>query len=283
MWTFRSLNDLDRTEGTVTLVDAGHNLHLKDVKNSDVVLVPQPSNDPNDPLNWPVWKKVAAFSAVVWFSALDGWLTSGPSSAIPILVKEFHEDLNSITTGVVSWCILTLGLGVCPLFCRTYSKNFFWVPLGCYFGRRPCFIVSSGLFFGTILWSGGASSYGSLVASRVLNAFAGSASEGLCAAVVADLFFLHERGRWMSVYIFFLVNGTTFGTIVSGFIVTNLGWRWLFWVRSFDKVLIRLLQFWLELGFWDLYSCSQRHYIFEIMDKHRQRPVRSKVNKKRKM
>lgn len=26
-------------------------------KDSDVVLVPQPSNSPNDPLNWPLWKK----------------------------------------------------------------------------------------------------------------------------------------------------------------------------------------------------------------------------------
>ena len=26
-------------------------------KNSHIVLVPQPSDDPNDPLNWPSWKK----------------------------------------------------------------------------------------------------------------------------------------------------------------------------------------------------------------------------------
>ncbi len=26
-------------------------------KNEHIVLVPQPSDDPNDPLNWPQWKK----------------------------------------------------------------------------------------------------------------------------------------------------------------------------------------------------------------------------------
>lgn len=26
-------------------------------RNSDIVLVPQPSKSPNDPLNWPLWKK----------------------------------------------------------------------------------------------------------------------------------------------------------------------------------------------------------------------------------
>jgi hypothetical protein len=25
--------------------------------NSDVILVPQPSDDPNDPLNWPLWQR----------------------------------------------------------------------------------------------------------------------------------------------------------------------------------------------------------------------------------
>ena len=82
------------------------------MRNTDVVLIPQPSDDVNDPLNWPFWKKLAAFTTIVWFAALDGWLTAGPSSAIPILVKEFQRDLNSITTGVISWCILVLGLGV---------------------------------------------------------------------------------------------------------------------------------------------------------------------------
>lgn len=26
-------------------------------KNAHIILVPQPSDDPNDPLNWPQWKK----------------------------------------------------------------------------------------------------------------------------------------------------------------------------------------------------------------------------------
>jgi hypothetical protein len=26
-------------------------------RNAHVVLVPQPSNDPNDPLNWPLWQR----------------------------------------------------------------------------------------------------------------------------------------------------------------------------------------------------------------------------------
>lgn len=38
--------------GTVTLVDINHILATKHANHGDIVLVPTPSNDPNDPLNW---------------------------------------------------------------------------------------------------------------------------------------------------------------------------------------------------------------------------------------
>ena len=38
------------------LVELGQMKHAKG-RNLHIVLVPQPSDDPNDPLNWPAWKK----------------------------------------------------------------------------------------------------------------------------------------------------------------------------------------------------------------------------------
>ena len=40
-------------------------------KNSDLILAPQPSEDPNDPLNWPKWQKdlqlaILGFGATVF-------------------------------------------------------------------------------------------------------------------------------------------------------------------------------------------------------------------------
>ena len=37
----------------------GHRFTLKRAsgKDTDVILIPQPSNDPNDPLNWPLWQR----------------------------------------------------------------------------------------------------------------------------------------------------------------------------------------------------------------------------------
>jgi hypothetical protein len=52
---------LEHVPGTALLTDIqGSNklpLRHDKGKDSDVLLVPQPSSSPNDPLNWPLWKK----------------------------------------------------------------------------------------------------------------------------------------------------------------------------------------------------------------------------------
>ena len=63
-----AMNHIDDSvvPGTVHLVDLKHALHTKHGKGSyqDVVLVPTPSNDPDDPLNWTPRRKT--LSATCW-------------------------------------------------------------------------------------------------------------------------------------------------------------------------------------------------------------------------
>jgi MFS family permease len=75
-------------------------------------------------------------------------------------------------------------------------------------------------------------SYHGFVAARVIAGFAGASCEGLTVAISADLFFVHERGWWMGLYVISLCAGPSLGSIWSGFIIENLGWRWHFWVGS---------------------------------------------------
>lgn len=109
-------------------------------------------------------------------------------------------------------------------------QNFFWVPTARYFGRRPVFVFTSVLFFATLPWAATTHNWNSLLASRIIMAFAGSATEALPAAIVSDLFFLHERGFWMGAYSLFLSVGAAIGAIISGFIISGVGYRWVFWV-----------------------------------------------------
>jgi hypothetical protein len=57
-----SHSEIDAVPGTVHLVDLEHVLHTRHAKSGtgDIVLVPTPSNDPDDPLNWTPRRKLIA-------------------------------------------------------------------------------------------------------------------------------------------------------------------------------------------------------------------------------
>jgi hypothetical protein len=44
--------------GTVQLVDIDHTLNVRHAGNGDVILVPAPTDDPEDPLNWSPRRKL---------------------------------------------------------------------------------------------------------------------------------------------------------------------------------------------------------------------------------
>lgn len=52
-------------------------------KDSDIVLVPQPSNSPNDPLNWPLWKKdLMLFFICIDTAVVGAWVSTAPMKSM---------------------------------------------------------------------------------------------------------------------------------------------------------------------------------------------------------
>jgi len=94
-------------------IDA-HTHRYKEKLNSDIVLVPQPTDDVNDPLNWPHWKKALAFGTTGMFTFLVVWILGGIGAAMVLLMNEFGTDLDKTVHGVISWAVLTIGLAVSP-------------------------------------------------------------------------------------------------------------------------------------------------------------------------
>lgn len=207
-----TLHELDTTEGTVQL-------RKSDTGTSSLVLVPRPSvNDPNDPLRWPTWKKHVAFFSVCAFTFLTNYGIGGLAPAFYILSLEFGKTMAE-TSDLLIWPILVLGV-----------FNFFWVPVANYFGKRPVFVLASGLLCICYIWGAVSTSFSSLLWSNIIAAFAGSSTEALGASIVNDLYFLHERGAKMGVYMNFISGGNTVGPLICGFIVTSLSWRWHKWI-----------------------------------------------------
>ena len=58
--------DESSVPGTVHLVDLGHSLQTRHAKaQKDIVLVPTPSADPDDPLNWAPGRKYRALACAL--------------------------------------------------------------------------------------------------------------------------------------------------------------------------------------------------------------------------
>jgi len=81
---------------------------------ADIILIPAPSNDVNDPLNWPKWKKIVAFLTICFYSWVAGWAIGGVTIGIPSIMQDFNVDLNTAINGVISWLVFALGIGVNP-------------------------------------------------------------------------------------------------------------------------------------------------------------------------
>ena len=133
------------------------------------VLVPQPSKNPEDPLNWSpvslgssytlqalihqeciikVWK-AAALSASLLVGFTQGMGPLSVSAQIPAYIEQFNSTEEAVLnfSGIA---LLILGF-----------SNFLWVPLATCWGRRPVALLSCMISLGSCVWRATATSYNS--------------------------------------------------------------------------------------------------------------------------
>jgi hypothetical protein len=92
--------------GTEVMADVGSHHFVKGAHRQ--VLVPQPSDDPNDPLNWSLSWKLACITSASMVTFTQGFGPLALSPMFPALMKAFDTDLAGAVkfTGL---CILVLG------------------------------------------------------------------------------------------------------------------------------------------------------------------------------
>ncbi|RFN48880.1 hypothetical protein FIE12Z_6935 [Fusarium flagelliforme] len=74
-------------------------------------------------------------------------------------------------------------------------------------------------------------SYGVLMGFRMVHGFGSSVCEALPAQAVADVFFLHERGKALGWYTFALATGTLSATAASYMLSSGLSYNLFFWIE----------------------------------------------------
>ncbi|KAH3904389.1 hypothetical protein HBH56_235380 [Parastagonospora nodorum] len=204
--------------GTEVMADVGSHHFVKGAHRE--VLVPQPSDDPNDPLNWSNMRKLGCITSAAVVTFTQGFGPLALSPMFPAYIKDFKTDLAGAVqfTGV---CILVLGF-----------SNFIWAPISSSFGRRPVFLVSQLINFGSSIWRARANTYGSFMGACVLNGIGAGPAETTMPEVIADIFFLHDRGKWNTLYWVVYMGSLMVGPIISGAMTETVGWRNFWWFNT---------------------------------------------------
>ncbi len=178
--------DRDIIPGTEVVFQSGGSTKES---SGNLILVPQPLANLDDPLNWsPLWKTTVIFNQVVFvFVSIMTPLAIAPMT--PVFMHEFNKTIPQVNLlfGVAA---ITLGYA-----------NFIIVPAANVFGRRPVVIICGLICVLANVWQGLVTSFGSFVGARVISGLGAAANESIMPMVVADVLFLHQRGRSMALYL----------------------------------------------------------------------------------
>ncbi|TQN69422.1 putative MFS-type transporter [Colletotrichum shisoi] len=218
------------------------NVRLRHPETNEIILIPAPSTDPNDPLNWPQWHKYYMAGLICTAMMMCNFLAAGPSIALLKAALEFFPAAATDND------VLTLAVAQTAYFFTTTALlqgvgNFFWVPMANKFGRRPVYIASYSIYFACTIWLIFDHTYGGFLAGRILMGFGAGAAETIAPISIADVFYLHERGTIMALYTAFLSAGVGFGLVISGLVTINHDWRVIYQVSAALVGAVLLLAF----------------------------------------
>ncbi|OJD20118.1 hypothetical protein ACJ73_08549 [Blastomyces percursus] len=182
-----------------------------------IILVPQPSDDPNDPLNWPLWKRDAILAVLSFVGLLCA--TTSPLLAANTATLAHHYETTFTKAALLTGYHLC-GVGVAGLL---------FVPSARVWGKRHLYILGCIVMIFSSAWGGAsAGSYNSLLVARVFQGVGLAPYEALVNASVGDLFFVHERGKRMALSNVALFGGSFFTPVIVGKLTVSMGWEWTF-------------------------------------------------------
>ncbi|KAK2748265.1 hypothetical protein FQN57_000923 [Myotisia sp. PD_48] len=218
---------LDHVPGTTYVLDSATSIETAVPENTrlkydrsgpvPIILVPQPSDDPNDPLNWPLWRRDSILFILSIVSVICCTLSSIMASNTVTVSIGFSRDFTAIA-------LLTgyhlCGVGVAGLIC---------VPTARIWGKRHLFLAGNLIVVASCIAAGQFKhSYTGLLWARIFQGIGLAPFEALVNPAVGDLFFVHERGKRMALSNVALFGGAFLAPVIAGKMTHDLGWEWTF-------------------------------------------------------
>ena len=184
----------------------------------NLILIPTPTDSPNDPLTWSTIRKAWSASLVLFITALTAATSNSAGAAGTALVDDYGISWNSQNTAAG---VLFIGIGYACLLLSSAP----WL-----YGRRVSYLIC--LCFSIIgsIWFARIENSTDSIMSQLFVGASESVGEATVQLSLMDLFFQHQRGSVLGIYVLATSVGTFLGPLISGYIAdSDLGWRWMGW------------------------------------------------------
>ncbi|KAH6685936.1 major facilitator superfamily domain-containing protein [Plectosphaerella plurivora] len=150
-------------------------------KHEGIELSPQPSDDENDPLNWPLWKKDLNLIALLVTAALCNAMKT---VLIPIAVP--------LATRLSASQVEIAALTAMPLLIAAFT-SLASVTASKVYGKRPVYLASAAALLTGSLWNLRAPTLAQAMGARLFQGLGWGAFDVLLLASIHDTYFEHER------------------------------------------------------------------------------------------
>jgi MFS family permease len=150
---------------------------------SSIYLIPTPTSDPADPLNWHPVRKWAVLGLLLLWSSAALSIQSFLLNYLPSVAVRFPEADESQINLLCTVIMVMIAPG-----------QLFFTPLAIAYGRRFSLLLANALLLVSSIWGALATSYNSLLAARIIEGFAAGPTDCMVYVMVQEFTFIHERG-----------------------------------------------------------------------------------------
>ncbi|KAL9092333.1 MAG: hypothetical protein Q9165_004507 [Trypethelium subeluteriae] len=211
--------DTSRTRVLDDAYNQASGVKIDPEKGRDINLVTWRPNDPENPQNWSLSKKVFV-TVEICLLTFGVYIGSAIYTAgIEDVVRVFGVSQVAATLGLT---LFVAGYGLGPMLWSPMSE----IP---FIGRNPVYILTLLVFVVLQVPTALATNFGMLLAFRFLTGFFGSPVLATGGATLADIYTPKKRPYPIGIWGISAVCGPTMGPLVGGFAAQAKGWTWTIW------------------------------------------------------
>ncbi|KND87054.1 putative MFS-type transporter [Tolypocladium ophioglossoides CBS 100239] len=195
--------------GTVELLTTAHNAR----GDGEVILIPTPSDDPNDPLIWSMWRKVVNYGLLTAMTTAVFTALSTQTVFWAQMLQDMDVTYQDLANALA---VQLAGLAVGCIVIIPFTKKY---------GRRLTYIISTGIVAAASWWSAYMRTALELYLTNILLGIEGATNEAAVQMSIHDMFFIHQRGTANGIYFAAVMAGSFLTPMAAGAQAVSSGWR----------------------------------------------------------